>query len=256
MKKYIVSTLMALTALFTAKAQDFKLAKNSGKLVINLPAVIVEGHSGNEIIFSSLDKMKDEDERAKGLRPISGTGYVDNTGLGINVTDKGNTVEVNQVGNRGEKVKILVPKGVVVSYSYNKVMYAGTASFKNIENEIEVSVQYNKVQLENVTGPLSIKAVYGSVDVKFGQEIKGPVSVVSVYGYVDASIPLTTKADLKMNTSHGEIFASSDFKIEMEKRKDDMISYSHDDVKGKLNGGGTSITLTSNYGKVYLRKNN
>lgn len=255
MKKYIVSTLVALAAIFTTQAQDYKLAKNSGKLIINLPAIVVEGHSGNDIVFSSLNEIKDDDERAKGLRPISGTGYIDNTGLGINVSDKGNTIEVNQVGNRGEKIKILVPKGVVISYAYNKVMYAGTASFKNIENEIEVSVQYNKVKLENVTGPLSVKAVYGAVDAKFSQEIKGPISIVSVYGYVDASIPVTTKADLKMNTSHGEILASSDFKIEVERKKDDMISYS-DDVRGKLNGGGASFTLTSSYGKVYLRKNN
>jgi len=253
MKKYLITTLIGLVTFTATQAQEYKLAKSSGKLIINLSSVTVEGHSGNEIIFSSENNPGQNDERAKGLRPISGSGFTDNTGVGISVTDKGTTVEVNQVNQKDRQVKILVPKGVTVSYSFDKVQ-AGKAVFKNITNEIEISVQYNSVKLDNVTGPLTVKAIYGAVDAKFSENIKGPISIVSIYGHVDVAIPVTTKANLKLNTSHGEIFAASDFKIEMEKTSE-MVSYTNK-VKGKLNGGGTDLSLTSDYSKIYLRKTN
>ncbi len=255
MKKYILTTLIAVAAFVAAQAQEYKVAKSTGKLVINIPSVTVEGYSGNEIIFTSSKEKGDDDDRAKGLRPINGAGLIDNTGLGISVTDKGGTIEVNQVSQHNAQVKIKVPKGVSISYSFTKAINAGTVSFKNIESEIEISVQHNKVELENVTGPLTVKAVYSGVDVKFGDNIKGPISLASIYGHVDVALPSTIKANLSMKTSYGEILASPDFKIDLEKSNSDMISYSNNNVKGKLNGGGIELSLISNYGKVYLRKN-
>ncbi len=254
MKKYILTTLIGLAAFAAIQAQEYKLAKSSGKLVINLSAVTVEGYSGSEIVFSSTKEAGEEDERAKGLRPISGSGFTDNTGLGISVIDKSGTIEVNQVSPKSVHVKIMVPKGVSIAYSYNKVMNAGKAYFKNIESEIEIAVLHNTVHLENITGPLTAKATYGNVDVVFGDNIKGPVSIVSIYGHVDVAIPVATKANLKMTTNYGEILAAPEFKIDMEKTGD-MVSYTNK-VNGKLNGGGIELTLISNYGKVYLRKTN
>jgi len=260
MKKYVIATCFALLALTITQAQEFKLAKTTGKLVINLSSVKVEGYNGNEIIFSSAKSEREEDERAKGLRPINGSGVVDNTGLGINVTDKGATVEVNQVSQRDGQVKIKVPKGISVSYVFNKVMNAGKAIFTNLESELEISVQHNPIELENVTGPVTAKAVYGSIDAKFKENMKGPISLISIYGHVDVAIPTSTKANLKMSTSYGEIFASSDLKIELEKTDNgsdmDMISYRANNLRGKLNGGGTDFTLRSDYSKIYLRKTN
>lgn len=119
-------------------------------------------------------------------------------------------------------------------------------------NEIEVDAQYNSIELENVTGPLTVKTIYGHVDARLDASMKGPVSIVSVYGYVDLAIPVTTKANLKMSTSYGEILADPDFKIDVD-RQGEMIRYS-DRVNGKLNGGGIPVDLSCNYGKVYLRK--
>jgi hypothetical protein len=257
MKKYLIATIAGLVALTSAMAQDYKVAKSTGKLVINLSSVQVEGYDGNEIVFTNDRGDRDEDERAKGLRPINGSGLIDNTNLGINVSDKGTSVEVSQVSSRDGSIKIKVPRGVSISYSFNKVNNAGKASFKNIESELEISVQHNRIELENVTGPLSVKAVYGSVDAKFKENIKGPISIVSIYGHVDVALPVATKANLSMKTSYGEILASSDLKIEMERTTNaDMVSYSNNNVKGKLNGGGPEFSLRSDYSKIYLRKAN
>jgi hypothetical protein len=244
--------MIALLIASVVTAQEFKVARSSGKLKLNLGRVTVEGHSGNEIIFSSKDHDKEEDARAKGLRAINSLGLEDNTGLGINVTEKDGVVEVNQLKKMNSPdVKILVPKGVIVSFEHES-QYGGKAVFKNMENEIEVSANYNSVELENVTGPLTVKSIYGGVDAVFNQNIKGPISIVSIYGHVDVALPVTTKANLKLSTSYGEIFVAPDFKIEIEKQGD-MLRYS-DRVNGKINGGGMNIDFRSDYGKIYLRK--
>lgn len=249
--KYILTIMMLVTAM-GLRAQEYKVAKNSGRLEIHLGRVTVEGYSGDEIIFSSSDGHGSDDERAKGLRPINSLGLEDNTGLGVNVTVKGEVIEVNQLKKTNSpEIKVKVPKGVIV-FCEHESQYGGEISFKNLDNEVEVSVQYNGVELEDVRGPVTVKSIYGGVDAVFNSEIKNPVSIVSVYGHVDATIPATTKANLKLNTSYGEILVAPELKIDVD-RTGDMINYS-DKVSGKLNGGGVNIDLTASYGKIYLRK--
>lgn len=250
--KKISIVVVALFITSATFAQEFKIAKSTGKLNLHIGRVTVEGHSGNEIIFSSKDRNKEEDERAKGLRAINSLGLEDNTGLGINVTEKDGAVEVYQLKKMNSPdVKILVPKGIIVYFEHES-QYGGTAVFKNMENEIEVSANYNSVELENVTGPLTVKAVYGGVDAVFNQNVKGPISIVSIYGHVDVTLPAATKANLKLSTSYGEIFVAPDFKIDVEK-DGEFVRYS-DRVKGTINGGGMNIDFRSDYGKIYLRK--
>jgi predicted membrane protein len=252
MKKLVVLVGIVVAALSSAVAQEFKIAKSTGRLEIFLGRVTVEGYNGNEIIFTSLDSRNDKDTRAEGLRAISALGLEDNTGLGINVTDKGTSVEVRQLKKMNSpRIKIQVPKGVTVYYEHES-QYGGEVKLKDLENEIEVNANYNSVELENVSGPMTVKSVYGHVEAVLGGNLKSPISIVSVYGYVDVTLPVTTKADLKMSTSYGELYAASEFKIEYEKQGN-LVRYD-DKVTGKINGGGIKIDLSSNYGKVYLRK--
>ncbi|MBS1559065.1 MAG: DUF4097 family beta strand repeat protein [Bacteroidetes bacterium] len=252
--KNLILVLGIAVAWSVAPAQEFKLAKTSGRLEIYIGRVTIEGTAGNEIIFTSNDtRDKEEDDRAKGLRAVNSSGLEDNTGLGVNVSDKGNTVEVRQLKKMNSpRIKVLVPKGITVYYAHES-QYGGEVKFRNLENEIEVSANYNSVELENVTGPVTVKSVYGHVEADFSTNIKSPISIVSVYGYVDVTLPLATKADIKMSTSYGEIYAAQEFKIEYEKQNDSLVRYDNK-VNGKINGGGIKIDLSSNYGKVYLRK--
>lgn len=250
--KKISIGLVALLISAWAHAQEYKIAKNSGRLEIGIGKVTVEGHSGNEIIFSSRNHKEHQDERAAGLRSVNSLGLEDNTGLGINVSDKGNVVEVRQLKKTSSPdIKILVPKGVIVSYTHES-QYGGTASFKNLTNEIEISAQYNSIELDNVTGPLTVKTIYGHVEAVFDTNIKDPISIVSIYGYVDVSLPQATKANLKLSTSYGEIFVAPAFDIKIQPTGE-WREYS-DRVNGTINGGGINIEMRCDYGKVYLRK--
>jgi hypothetical protein len=247
MKKLVVMLLVLIAA--GANAQEHKVAMTSGRLELHLGRATIEGHNGNEIIFSVRDFEKDRDPRSEGLASINSLGLKDNTGgLGLNVTKNGDIVSVyNLKKNNSPDVRIQVPKGVIVSFEHQGVQ-GGTATFRNMENEIEVSVQYNSVELENVSGPLAVRTIYGHVEATLTGNMKDPISIVSVYGYADVTVPTATKADLKMETNYGEILVDPDLKIDFDRGSDD------DRVSGKLNGGGVDLDITSNYGKVYLRK--
>jgi len=220
MKKQLALLFSVVIITMSASAQkEYKLAKSSGKLNLNISGAIVEGYSGNEIIFSTAKSENDVvDERAKGLRVISGSGFVDNTGMGIDVSEKGDEINVNPVrkGTRLGIITIKVPQNIKIAFN-NTNTNQEELILKNLKNEIEVSVNYNKIKLENNSGPMNIKTLYGSVDAIFSGEIKGPVSIVSVYGYVDVSMPASTKANVELGTSYGNLYAGEGFKIAVDK---------------------------------------
>ena len=253
MKKYILAIAFGLSMGAAANAQEYKISKSSGTLEIReVNHVIIEGHNGNEIIFSSRDDDHDNDDRAKGLRAISSMGLEDNTGIGLSVMDKGNVVEVRQLKKmEGPDIKILVPKNVVVSY-YHTSPHGDEIEIKNFEGKVEVSTVHNGVVLSNATGPLEIKTVHGDIDASFGAAVKGPINIESVHGHVDVALPVATKANMKLKTNFGEILVDPDFKFEIEKTGN-MVKYS-DNVSGKINGGGIEINLTATHDNVYLRK--
>lgn len=246
-----VFTLIMMNVLY---AQEYKLAKNTGKLIITeVNNVVVEGYNGNEIVFSSLDGSREKDKRAEGLRAVSGMGLEDNTGIGIAVLDKGTTYEVYQLKKmEGPHVKILVPKGVSISYSHASP-HGSDITFKNVESEIETSTVHNGVHLENVTGPLNIKTVHGEIEADLNANLKGPISLMSTHGLVDITIPAATKATMNLATSYGEILVDPAIKLEIEP-KSEWVKYGSNKISGKINGGGIEFTLSSTHNNVYLRK--
>lgn len=252
MKKTIL-TLMAAAMFIAAEAQEYKVAKSSGRLEIReVNHVSIEGYNGNEIVFTSRSGGRDDDERAKGLRALSSYGLEDNTGLGLSVVDKGEVIEVNQLKKtEGPDIKIMVPKGVTVSYTHSSP-YGDEVEFKNFAGEIRVSTVHNGVVLTNTTGVMNIKTVHGDIDASFANPLTATVNLESVHGHVDVALPAAIKANLTLSTDWGEVLVDPDFKIELEKTGE-LTKYSGR-IRGKLNGGGTDITLTSNHDNVYLRK--
>lgn len=254
MKKITTTILSLLIIACSGMAQEYKLAKSTGKLVIKeVGSVSIEGYAGNEIVFTSMDYRSEKDKRAEGLKAINSLGLEDNTGIGLSVIDKGTTIEVYQLKkNDGPKIKIMVPKGVSISYSHSSP-HGDNLKLKNIESEIEISTVHNDVHLDNVTGPMAVKAVHGDIDVIFSENIKNPVSIVSAHGAVDVTIANSAKLNIAMSTSYGEIFVDPAIKIEFES-KDDWKVYGSNKVKGKINGGGLEFTLSSSHDNIYLRK--
>lgn len=257
MKKIHLTFLLSILFAHVLLAQDreYKVAKSTGRLEVKeLNNVVFESTPGNEIVFTAFKDNGDVDERAKGLRSVSASGLEDNTGIGLSVIEKGNIVEVHQMRKtEGPAVVIKVPKGIVISYTHTSP-YGKEVQFKYVESEIEVSTVHSNVVLNSVSGPMTIKTVHGDIECLMGQTIKSPVSIVSVHGHVDVNLPQATKASMKMKTVYGEIFVDPAFKMDVERTHGDMITYSSNDVNGKINGGGIDITLSSTHNNIYVRK--
>ncbi len=241
MKHKLIILIALLSVSLYAKAQEYRLAKSNGHLRLNITGIIVEGYDGKDIIFSGEKVVTEEptDERARGLVPISNSKHTDNTGLGINVIENGQDVNVNLVAKKPIGiVTIKVPNTIKVSivtnnsngifYSFSTNSNANnnntTASkpvdeivLRNLKSEIEVSVSSNKIRLENNTGPMNIKTVSGPVEAVFNSDIKGPVSIISVTNYVDVTLPASTKANIEMGTNYGKLYAGKEFKIDLDK---------------------------------------
>lgn len=296
MKKQILILLTLLSTSFLASAQkEYRLAKTSGQLKLNVNGAIVEGYDGKEIIFSTQNAPAVEvDERAKGLVAITASGLTDNTGMGISVTENGQDVNVNMVSKRSIGIlTIKVPQNMKVSFANNSTLNRDEVILRNLKGEIEVSANYNRVKLENNTGPMNIKTVYGSVDASFNSDIKGPVSIISVYDYVDVALPASTKVNIELGTSYGKLYSGKEFTIEIDKTPNEknnernnvttvttgrtgggqvnsdaffnstlssingltsVYGSNGERIKGKLNGGGTDLIIKSTYKNVYLRQ--
>src|SRR5690606_27322815 len=117
--KKIFLIACAVFTVSVATSQEYKVSRNSGRLELNVGRVTVEGHNGNDIVFSSSDVTKEKDPRAEGLRSLNSLGLTDNTGLGINVTEEAGVVRVQQLKKMDSPdIKVLVPKGVIVSFKH------------------------------------------------------------------------------------------------------------------------------------------
>jgi hypothetical protein len=250
-----VFTFFAIVFLATVQlnAQEYKVAKSTGKLDIkDVNRVTIEGTTGNEIIFKSRNGSREKDARAEGLKAVSGAGLEDNTGFGLSVVDKGDVIEVRQLKKMdGPDVLILVPKGIRISISHNSP-HGSDITLRNVEGEIEASTVHSGIILDNPSGPLTINTVHGEIEAKLSATFKSPISLVSVHGPVDVAIPVGTKANMRMSTVYGEIFVDPDFKLQVEP-KGGLVSYS-DKITGTINGGGLEINLTTTHSNIYLRK--
>lgn len=234
MKTHILLAAALLLSLQLLAQKDYRIAKSGGKLVLNnLSNLVVEGYDGKEIILSvSGNNSKSEpftqktapsgDPRAKGLSELNNSGF-DNTGLGLSVSEKGNTTIVsNTHENSSRKTRIQVPHSVALSINnslwpfqiQNAEEDSGAILVRKFKGEIDVSVHSEDCRFEEITGPLSMKSFFGDVEVSLKENFQGPITIQTVRGLVDLTVDKGTRADVVMSTvAGGTIYASKDLKL-------------------------------------------
>lgn len=219
MKRIIIVALVLLVAAGQAFAQkEYKLAKSSGKLIINnIVNLNVEGYDGKEIIITSKGKKEVADPRAEGLTVLGNSGF-DNTGIGLTISQKDQVAELIAVDRSNAlKVSIKLPYGVDLSIKTAGFGDGGDEpiTLNNLKSEIDASTQYENIKLSNITGPVSVKTLHGNIESILTPSFKGPISLVSVYGFVDLKVPENAKADLSINTLYETLYAAKDLKFEI-----------------------------------------
>ena len=112
-------------------------------------------------------------------------------------------------------------------------------SYEGLDMEIVLEI---KVPEHSIT---DIKATYGIVDLT---AFNAPVTIDATYGGIDASITPERTGKLKVTTSYGEILTNLDLHLTEHTDRDFFHSITAEP------GKGPSYQLTSDYGKIYLRK--
>jgi len=256
MKKItIMASVLLLIAVQAFAQKEFKIAKSSGKLVINnISNLTVEGYEGKEIILSAAGvKEKTDDPRAAGLSALSNSGF-DNTGIGISVTEKENNTVVSAIA-KDVSLTVKLPQGVALSIKTVGLLQGDSTSIvlSNIKSEIDASTQYENFNLKNVTGPVSLKTLYGNIEGKLTPSFKGPISLVSVYGFVDVTVPENVKADVAINTVYETLYAAKDLRLVVDEPQPRDVAYGVSGLTTKVDGrnmqtitlNGTTVTTTT-----------
>lgn len=274
--KFITALVLIFisTEVVAQKDNEYTVNVSSGKLILeDFNELVVQGYSGSNIKFSAETDDDEFSERAKGLRLINNSGLSDNTGLGISVSQESNVVRASQISgsNEDRTLTVYVPKGVDVSVSHSSTQ-AETIYIKDFSKELEISSNYHDIVFENVTGPMAVKTVYGSIDGSFNSVSQnGSISLYSVYEFVDISLPTNAKANLSLTANYGDVYSNVDIKVQPKKNNkycnascNHKSSCNHNkqscgsssfgtEIFGTMNGGGVDFAVKSSYENVYLR---
>ncbi len=254
MKLSFLPILLFSVTAFSVTAQ-VKFNMSTGKLAISeVDWVTIQGRQGSEILIEVEGKVStEEDERAAGLKEISATGLTDNTGIGLVTVQNGNTLEVGQLSRRNNNRYIFkVPAGVAVSYEHS-TYHGKTIVIEDTQSEIEVSANYNDIEITNASGPLALNTVYGDITADFSNlSLTNDIKLYSTYKSVEVTVPSTIKADFRLKSSYGKMY--TDLDLQMEKKSNGLKPLSSSNITGSTNGGGIDFSITSVYKNIYLRK--
>lgn len=253
--KYILPFMIAVFTAGIARSQEFKIQVENVKdarLVLedfnsNLP---IEGYSGNEILVTTTEGRVETPERAKGLKPIYGGG-TDNTGIGLAMEKSGNRVTLRCLipFTRSSSYKLKVPEYMALEIERD-CAHAGGTAISNMKNEIDFKGCHN-LDLKNVSGPLVLSTIDGSVNVVFSELSKDKsISIASVSGEVDVTLPAKAGFNLEMSTISGNMY--SDF--DLQSTHNDMRRVGGGSLRIPVNGGGVDVKLHDVSGNIYLRK--
>ena len=253
MNKYILLALTGALVSQTANAQEFKtkLGGKDRKIVLEMQGsdVTVEGTDGSELVIRG-NGFEPAPKRAEGLHPIYNTA-VDNTNIGLSVTQTDNTVRIVRASRKDANYVIQVPKGSSVQY-FQTNWNGGDLLVRDVSGDLEVTMKSGDIKLTNVAGPVVATTVSGDVQVKFAPMRQGPSSITTVSGDVDVSMPSNSKATLRLRSVSGEVY--TDFDLSLGKGEDNLRHIGGQVVDGTINGGGNALSLKTVSGDIYVRK--
>ncbi len=124
---------------------------------------------------------------------------------------------------------------------YQQALKTGTRERSYEGTDIDIVVEVKLPVQSNIV----IKSVYGIVEMT---NFNAPADVDATYGGIDATITAASVGRLKATTSYGQIYSNLDMKITDHTERDFFNSITAEP------GKGPSYSLTSTYGKIYLRK--
>lgn len=269
MKKIVIAFLL-VTSVISAQNKEYQHSLNGIKKVkIDSRAsvrVIAADVSNLTIEYSKREKSKKtvywltndtslkttskKKDKTKGLTPIYPEGKDNSDGFGFAIKQEGNTLLIKDLKSiiQGKKVDIKLPKNIDVSVDAAEL---GDVYLEGFSSEIEIETSAGKIDLKDVTGPVTVHSSIGDINVDFTNvNQSSPITISSSASEIDVALPSNTKASLDMKTN-GTVYTNFDLKAP---EKDGLKDVSSKKIVGNINNGGVKIKLNSSLGNIYLRK--
>lgn len=175
------------------------------------------------------------------------------TGDSLFVLEEGDNKECISIRNKKMNFNqlsssyTLVTKDQVKTFS-NKEALKDYTQHNNLSNPAITSENNLEIRLE-IKVPASVfvnlKSVYGMVELK---DFSSPAKIKAMYGGIDASLSEGRTGALSVESNFGEIYSNLSLNI-TDKKEGNF----HTVIKAKM-GTGSSLSLESSYGNIYLRK--
>lgn len=242
-----------------AFAQEYQVdfnnsADNKVALSLSHGDIKITGYDGNKVLIKS-DEVYEKPERAKGLKSLYNSAE-DNTGLGLSVVKEGNTVKIVNASREGGDYEIRIPKKVAVSIE--QVNWGGgDLEVSGLDGELEIKSLDGDIILQDISGPVIISSTSGDVSAEFNGFPQGKPSAISIIsGDIDLTLPSGANADFKLQSISGEIFTDFNLAVDKEKAENMHRIGGGYTINGSINGGGTTMTVNSISGDIYIRKKN
>lgn len=254
--------ILPLQAQITDEQIAVPLSKpgQAGRLHVNMVQgnIKVHGYEGKEVVIrvkGGGNQHRKPDKDKEGLRRIS------SGGLGIEVREEGNTVQVeaSPMGSL-EGLEIMVPFNFSLRL---ETVNASKLEVRGVRGEIEVNNVNGKILLEDVQGSAMVNTVHGDIIANFTKVSPGvPMAFTNLHGKIEVNLPPETSFSLKAKTEQGGVF--TDFDINLQKsgaqvqtsRKQGVYKVNMENwTTGEVNGGGPEYLMKSLHGDILIRKN-
>jgi hypothetical protein len=247
--------------IITAKPREKSLKVNRGLRFVPpdapaAPLLALRDYQRLTVVESDKEKDKEKKDKAAGMKQIP----LESSGLTAEEEDNNVTIRLESF-RRAYDLDIKVPVGSSLKLNGSNL---DSITVENVAGEIEASTAVGDVKLVNVTGPLTVNATNGDIEVTLTKVAPDkPMSFVSFVGDIDLTLPADAKASFRIKSTMGELY--SDFDIVMKslpvepqkatgKEAGRFRVSLERSVLGTINGGGPEFKIQNNNGSIYIRK--
>lgn len=264
----MVTVIMMATMILKVSAQEVEsfsipltFPDKEGTLHIGLitGSIKVTSHATNDVTVSFTNtgnkKQSRGPETKNGMKKITG-----GAGYGIVATEKNNKVEIGTENpNHDVNLHVTVPKNFSLKLS---TINDGDIEVENVIGNHEISNINGSVNMRNVGGSVVANTLNEDINISFTSvKPNTPMAFTNLNGDINLSLPATTKFDVKTRSENGNVYTDFDIQVatgaEAAKttKKNGYYKVSKDNsIKGKVNGGGSEIIMTTMNGDITIKK--
>jgi hypothetical protein len=208
----------------------------------------------------NLPKIAGEDAAADARSDRSHLRKIPNASMGLEASEENNVVTVGSNSwSQAIELHLKVPRSASLQLS---TVNGGDIEIANaVDGELDLHNTNGGITVKDAKGPIVAATVNGPVIAVLRKGASAaPMAFSTLNGDVDVTLPSDFKADLRMRSDNGEIYADFDVAIErqpakiQEERKGNKYKISVGrEVLGKINGGGPEILFKTFNGDIVLR---